>query len=220
MTTKKFFSEEGYEFRKKWSLRMTFVATVLAIITSYLIYSVHEKEKHSTHLTEVLEYIVRASKTGIVIVDDDNYIVSVNDMFAELAGYKTVELVGRNVGSIIPMRYKEGHDTSYSRRVAETRNDSGTFESIIECSILKKDGTEKSVIITVYMVPRGFSLALVTPQENVKIKSVVVGRLEDKLQVTPSDVKRTVEDKLQVTPSNVLEKLIEIEKKMDLQDNE
>jgi PAS domain S-box-containing protein len=60
---------------------------------------------------------VRETDRGVVVADDDNRIVAVSTLAADLLGYGPDDLVGQRLTCIVPPPYREAHVTGFARHV-------------------------------------------------------------------------------------------------------
>ncbi|MBL8753246.1 MAG: PAS domain S-box protein [Planctomycetes bacterium] len=72
-------------------------------------------ERHAAHW----QAIVDTATEGIVTIDSNGTIESVNGAAQRLFGYAATEMIGRNVRMLMPEPYRSAHD-SYMRRYLET----------------------------------------------------------------------------------------------------
>jgi len=62
--------------------------------------------------------VLRDSARGVVAADDANRIVAVSRVLAELLGWRSEDLVGRRVVTLIPHRLREAHVAGFSRHLS------------------------------------------------------------------------------------------------------
>ena len=102
-----------------------------------------DKTKHYKNRLEIseirFEAIARTATDSIVISDEDSVIVFANKKTYEIFGYEKGELLGANIGILMPESYRKGHEAGVNRYVS-----SGIPKLIghtIEIEGLRKDGT-------------------------------------------------------------------------------
>ena len=90
--------------------------------------------------------IIEAAPDGIVMIDGSGTIVLVNRQTEELFGYDRAELLGTSVETLLPERYRHGHQEHRARYRAEPR----TRPMGAGLSLLgqKRDGTEFPIEIS------------------------------------------------------------------------
>lgn len=114
-------------------LRQAVDARRLAIKMSRVEYALSASEAQFRH-------VVRTASDGIVLADGDGKIVSWNTAAEGLFGYTEGEILGQPLTTIMPTRYREGHQRGLERVKA-----TGVTPSIggpIEVHGLRKDGSE------------------------------------------------------------------------------
>jgi PAS domain S-box-containing protein len=113
--------------------------------------------------TEHLRLVVEAAPIAIIVADDEGLITLLNERGARVFGYEPGELLGRPVESLVPERFRGGHEAlrdkhlreSMARVIGEDRDLYG----------LCKDGSEVALEIGLHPIatPQGnFTLAVVT----------------------------------------------------------
>jgi len=215
-----FFDEGGEPTRKTVAMGMILVATTAALILAGMFHTTAKNEAAKDRLHKMVEYIIHASDTVLVLLDDASKIETLNEKFLVLSGYSAKDLVGQPITALIPMRHQNTHNHSYSTRLGVVKEKKQHFETILECTLLCKDKTEKPVVARIYVTPDGFSLAMLTSKENTTIESIAVNHAASQISkeigaIEPKDVKAYLERQLQTTPADVLKKLEELEWKMD-----
>ncbi|MEI8188746.1 MAG: ATP-binding protein [candidate division NC10 bacterium] len=76
---------------------------------------------------------------GIITIDERGVIQEFNPSAERIFGYSAVEMVGRKVNELMPLPYREQHDTYLARYLA-TR-ESGVIGTVREVSGCRRDGT-------------------------------------------------------------------------------
>jgi PAS domain S-box-containing protein len=84
---------------------------------------------------EKYKTLIESSLTGIFIHQDGKY-VFVNDRFAEIHGYKSEELIGKDPLELIVPEYRDAF-----RQIAQKRLEGASFAQQYEVQRIKKDGT-------------------------------------------------------------------------------
>jgi diguanylate cyclase (GGDEF)-like protein/PAS domain S-box-containing protein len=101
-----------------------------------------EKQRADSALREseaMFHGLLEAASDGMVIVNDEQEIIMVNKQFEEMFGYDRSEVIGRNLGILIPPRF--GHLQNYDREYflspgKKLMGQDGEFYA------LRKDGSE------------------------------------------------------------------------------
>lgn len=99
-----------------------------------------------------LRLILESAGDGIVIVDEQRRIVLVNRQAERMFGYPRAELLGKEVETLIPERFRQGHREHFARYL---RNPTPQLMDSRERPLygLRKDGSEFPVAISLNSVP-------------------------------------------------------------------
>lgn len=103
-------------------------------------------ESASTHAA-LWQAIVDTATEGIVTIDERGMVETVNGAAERLFGYRSEELVGKNVAMLMPQPYRDEHD-GYLRRYLDTgeRRIIGIGREVVG---LRKDGTQFPIDLSV-----------------------------------------------------------------------
>lgn len=104
-----------------------------------------------------------AAPNGMMLVDDTGHVVLVNAQLEKLFGYSSAELIGRSVDSLLPERYRGGHDAKRRSFFADPH--ARPMGAGRELFALRKDGREVPVEI-------GLS-PITTPTGTLVVSSIV-----------------------------------------------
>lgn len=110
---------------------------VAALILFALVWIFVSGKRQLAQLQLRLQSIVETANDGIVVINDEGIIESVNPAMESIFGYTAVEMLGHNVKMLIPEPHHSGHDNYLSRyqQTGETR----IIGSRIEVSGRRKD---------------------------------------------------------------------------------
>ncbi|HCY75490.1 MAG TPA: hypothetical protein DHV28_06175 [Ignavibacteriales bacterium] len=140
--------------------------TVRKIIEHGLI----ESEKSLAELFE-------SSPDGLIVVDKEGKIIKVNSEVQNLFGYSKDELIGKEIGLLIPHRYRREHENNVEAYKNNPRN--RRMGDGLHLYGLKKDGSEFSVEIMLSpMTQRDKKMTLCTVRD-VSDKKIIEQKLKD-----------------------------------------
>ncbi len=119
---------------------------------------VHERSLHEIELRNQAELALRNSENrlatmfenvvdGIISIDKNGRIESINNAVLQTFGYSKEELIGTNVDILIPHHYKQAHADSLKRYVT-TGAAHVVGKAAVELTALHKDGHEVPVELT------------------------------------------------------------------------
>lgn len=78
-----------------------------------------QKESHAGHSYALLNSILESAFDGIILINEFGEILRINKAVESLFGYKTEELIGRNINFLMPEPYHSKHD-SYLKNYLRT----------------------------------------------------------------------------------------------------
>jgi PAS domain S-box-containing protein len=84
--------------------------------------------------------MVASAPDAIIVADAHGYIVSWNHAAARMFQYSSIEVLGRPLAVLMPMRYREGHELGVERM--RTTGQSKVMGKVISLHGLRKDGKE------------------------------------------------------------------------------
>lgn len=96
---------------------------------------------------KVLNAVLKTAVNGIIIIDDKGVILSFNPAAGQAFGYKSEEVIGKNVKMLMPKVYAKNHD-GYISRYKKTLKGKiiGTGRELVA---IKKDGTKFPIWLSV-----------------------------------------------------------------------
>ena len=168
---KTFLSGEGEPSRKKSSIYILVIVTVLSTLLAISIQKAQQQTAQAGRMADLIYKVIDASNTAVIVVDKQGHITTVNASMVELTQWSEEELEGKPLQDIIPLRYQAQHTSAYSNRVTTVIKSKQNFETILKCSIARKDGTEIPVLVRVHVTPDNLSMAFITREENITIRS-------------------------------------------------
>ena len=168
---KTFLSGEGEPSRKKSSIYILVIVTVLSTLLAISIQKAQQQTAQAGRMADLIYKVIDASNTAVIVVDKQGRITTVNASMVELTQWSEEELEGKPLQDIIPLRYQAQHTSAYSNRVTTVIKSKQNFETILKCSIARKDGTEIPVLVRVHVTPDNLSMAFITREENITIRS-------------------------------------------------
>lgn len=120
--------------------------------------------------SQVMEGILDCIPEAILIVDESGTMVFVNRHATELFGYATAELKGQAVELLLPQRYRLSHIAHrlHFTDALRTRAMGAGLDLFARC----KDGTERSVKISLGSVQHGLKTLVVATIRNERVPSV------------------------------------------------
>ena len=86
-----------------------------------------------------LQTIMDSVIDGIITINEDGMIESLNPATEQIFGYKSMELIGKNITLLMPESYREAHENA-RRRVKET-GEARIVGQYLEVEGLRRDGT-------------------------------------------------------------------------------
>ncbi len=84
--------------------------------------------------------IVQSAPDAIIVSDEHGYIVSWNRAASKMFQYESLEVLGKPLTMIMPIRYREGHEMGMERMRSTGR--SKVIGHVVQLHGLRKDGTE------------------------------------------------------------------------------
>lgn len=96
--------------------------------------------KNPTHNKDLFQNIFEASLEGIIVVNEDGLILTANPACEQLFGYKSGELIGKNIEILIPEKLKRPYKIYIKKHITPPKRETDMWG-------IKKNGTPFSVNI-------------------------------------------------------------------------
>ncbi len=128
--------EPYYFFRTILFSISGFLALLLSVMSLNSVLSRKALEKSQARLQGLVDTLA----DGVIVVDTQGIIESINPAIEKLFGYSEQELKGHNVKKLMPARHQASHH-AYLENFQRTAN-SGAIDKARELSALRKDGSE------------------------------------------------------------------------------
>lgn len=148
---------------------------------------------------DVFEILSEAIPEGLLIVDDNQVIVSVNNSCLTIFGYLREELIGQNLSLLIPMRYHSNHTTHFKGFFQNS--DRREMGKGLDLFGIKKCGNEFPVEVGLApfeVYGKRFVLALlsdITIRKETEKKILELNeRLEDKIKIRTKELHETISE--------------------------
>ncbi len=106
-----------------------------------------------------LRSIVDSSYEGIITIDTDQRIKTINEAALHIFGYSSDELVGQALDTLIPERFRARHP-DYVRQFQDAHETARPMESRVEISGRRKDGSEFMAEVSIAKIDVGTELEL------------------------------------------------------------
>jgi len=147
------------------------------ILILFLRYTVHtSKQLQST--SQYLNDLFNAAPDTMLIINGKGLIADANEQAIDLFGYSYDDLIGMNIGSLIPERYRGQHEKYISPSFKTSKK--SPLRSGENFKVLVKDGSETPVEISINYTLRGEEKHAITILRDVTNREITEQVLRDK----------------------------------------
>lgn len=124
---------------------------VLALCIAVVVVVLIQREQNRVSEARRQELVLRDSliqaDVAAVIIDEHQKMIFVTPAVAQLTGYSTVELINRPLDILMPVAYREVHNTARARADANPAAFAGKHQ--VYCQVRRKDGTNVPVMASI-----------------------------------------------------------------------
>ncbi|WP_372916721.1 ATP-binding protein [Salegentibacter sp.] len=179
------------------------------------------KENHS-----VFNTLFEAASEGVIVVDSNQIIVTVNLAAHEMFGYESGELVGEHLNILIPPNYKPDHSKHFKDFLSHSeKRQMGHGRELFG---VRKDGSQVPVeagLNPFSIDGEDFVMSLIVDitvrKENQRRIRELNAELEDKIKIRTKELRETVEDlEKEISKRKEAEKRIKLALKQEKELNE
>jgi PAS domain S-box-containing protein len=132
--------------------------------------------------------LLEGAPEAILAINVRNEIIMANRKAEQLFGFAREEIIGKPVGALIPLEYREGQDDSTGILLSAQRSGGGTFLAEVSVSMVSTPSDSSMIVIV-----RDVSARSEVEAERVRLKSVAEDvRLEAEAQLVKAKGEKTV----------------------------
>jgi PAS domain S-box-containing protein len=175
---------------------------------------------------QIFDTLFEAASEGVIVVDNQQIIISANKAALSMFGYNKEELLGANLNILIPMRYKANHHEHFDKFMAHSeKRQMGHGRDLFG---VKKNGTQFPVeagLNPFEVDGERFVMSLIVDitvrKENQQRIRELNAELEDKIKIRTQELRNTVNDlETEITKRKEAEKRIKLALKQEKELNE